>query len=62
MSKITFIPKIHYYPITIPEFADLLRLGIETIAQKVQMYLPSQNPTCYEYNIRTSKVCRFDFL
>ncbi len=47
--------------ITTPEFADLLRLDSEAVAQKVQMHSPSHNPTCYKYNTRESKVCRFDF-
>ena len=25
------------------------------------MHLPSHNPICYKYNIRKSKVCKFDF-
>ncbi len=48
-------------PITTPEFADLLRSDSEAIGQKVQMHSPSHNPTCYKYNTRESKVCRFDF-
>ncbi len=49
-------------PITTSEFADLLRSDSEAVARKVQMHLPSHNLTCYKYNTRESKVCRFDFL
>ncbi len=46
-------------PITIPEFA--LRSDSKAIMQKVQMHLPSHNPTYYKYNICKLQVCRFDF-
>ncbi len=49
-------------PIITLEFADLLRSNNEAVARKIQMHLPSHNPTCYKYNTRESKVCRFDFL
>ncbi len=48
-------------PMTTPQFADLLRSDSEAVAQKVQMHSPSHNPTCYKYNTRDSRVCRFDF-
>ncbi len=48
-------------PITIPKFGDLLKSDSKAVAQKVQMHSPSHNSTCYKYNIRKSKVCRFDF-
>lgn len=48
-------------PTTMPQFLDLLKLDSEAVAQKVQMHLPSYNPTCYKYNTRNSRVCRFDF-
>ena len=47
--------------ITTSQFADLLRVDNEAVARKVQMYLPSHNPTCYKYNTCKSKVCRFYF-
>lgn len=47
--------------ITISQFACQLRSDSEAVAQKVQMRLPSHNPTCYKYNTRDSKVCQFDF-
>lgn len=49
-------------PITTTPFAVLLKSESEVIAQKVQIYLPSHNPTCYKYNTRKSKMCRLDFL
>ncbi len=47
--------------ITTSEFANLLGSDSEAVVQKVQMHLPSHNPTYYKYNMRKSKVCSFDF-
>ncbi len=49
-------------PITMPQFADLFRSDSEAIVRKLQIYLPSHNPTCYKYNIYHSRVYRFDFV
>ena len=43
------------------QFAILLKYDSKFVACKVQIYFLSYNPTCYKYNIRKSKVCRFDF-
>ena len=48
-------------PIITPQFADLLRSDSKAVTQKVQMHLLFQNPTCYKYNTRKSKVYKFDF-
>lgn len=48
-------------PITRPPFASLLKSDSKFVARKVQMHSPSHNPTCYKYNTRKSKVCRFYF-
>ncbi len=48
-------------PITILEFADLLRSDSEAVTRKVQIHSLFHNPTCYKYNTYKSKVYRFDF-